>query len=1185
MENILSKGHKNLIFGALIFIVLVIVLLAFFSIHHKSDINYSFKIIKDNIHSAELSLNIKVKKFIKRAVAVKKKYNEKTLLHSDLKMEEALIETENGIIKNYKGAIYYFKYTNLLIGKWKFIKQDNNVYFVYKTGENRFFVRFFCNIIKNNLLKKIKIPTLLKEIKFISNGSIKKNSVFFNKIKDKEIYYIEKILKHTNNQFLLYLKFSKKDFFVFSKRQDSFLISFIIILIISFIWILGFYFSKTYTRFFKEKKYIQKYLIFFLYVFLFYPIINIAFKLKTNDLDISILGFEFSSINQVFIILFIIVVIMIKLTKSFKYHVVWVILVNFLFPVILFFSFYILENSSVSIAEFMFEFGYLSLITTLFFLFLILYILLREFDLNNSINKKVIFIIVQILSFVVYVFILKLNPSLSLLFILSISSFIFLKTHNVLRQIIYVFIVATLITMIVNMSFSYLKKQFVSSNLKKIFLNQENYSKLVIGEIIEELELSGIGLTAFFDENNKNKIDDVLLNIWNHSLASKEEIASGIYVLDNNKKILNQFSYKIPYLKLEPTIELPVWTTEEADGLLYGKELSVSFGAINVSDDSKQLGYIVIQVLNSPQMILRNSGLTIFSLDKKLKKAKLNYLKIKNYKIVENPLNINLKDIVEISKTKDEWFEFTFMENKYDGYRFISGDNSIIIFSPQKNMIEWIAEIIKISSLLLILLTFISFNKIKREKLRLLYYSLSGRIFVILTLISILSIILFSIFTINYYSRTVQRGFRDRILKNGRIAQNLIGQLLSDTRELAQEDVFLVSNIINNDIHVFLENELLFSSNFKETYNLKIPKHIHSNTIEMFGSEKQSYYIEDKQDSFNLYFKVYNYIFCINYFFSEEDYNFGKHRGIDFIISLFFFFLLGSLIIVAFVRNKIMAPILFLNKKMSDVERGSLDVIKRKPKEIELKRLYSGFNSMVMGIDEQKKNVSDIARMKTIIKLGRRVAHEVKNPLTPIQLSAEQILKSIDDKKKNYDELIRKSVRYIISEADHLKKVSYGFLDLSHIDDIDKKTTDLIVLIKDQVVFFIQSYPSIHFELIENFDEIKLNIDDLKIRQLLKNVIINAIEAIDKDNGKIKITVAKNTEFVIINISDNGVGIAVSDINLLFEEDYSTKDIGTGIGLFVAKRIVELHKGKIEINSGQSNGTTVTISLPLTDDA
>jgi len=1185
VENILSKGHKNLIFGALIFIALIIALLAFFSINHQSDINYSFKIIKDNIQSAELSLNLKVEKFIKRAVEIKKKYNKKTLLHSDLKMDEALIETENGIIKNYKGSIYYFKYTDLQIGKWKFIKQDNNVYFIYKTGGNEFFISFFCNIIKNNLLKKIEIPTLLKEIKFISNGSIKKNNVLFNKIKNKKIYYIEKVLKNTNNQFLLYLKFSQKDFFVFLERQDSFLISFIMIFIILFIWILSFYFYKTYMQFFKDKKYIKKYLNFFLYVFLFYSIINIIFKLEINDLDISILGFEFNSINQVFIILLIIIIIMIKLTKSLKYNALWVVLVNFLFPVILFSAFYILENSSVSIAEFMFEFGYLSLITTLFFLFLMPYILIRGFDFDNSFNKKARFIIVEILSFIVYLFVLKLNPILSLLFILSTSFFIFLKRHNVVRQIIYVFIIATLITMIVNMSFSYLKKQFVSSNLKKIFLNQENYSKLVIGEIIEELELSGMGLKTFFDENNKNKIDDILSNIWNHSLASKEEIASGIYILDNNKKILNQFSYKIPYLKLEPTIELPVWTTEESDGLLYGKELSVSFGAINVNDDNKQLGYIIIQVLNSPKMILKNSGLTIFSLDKKLKKAKLNYLKIKNYKIVENPLNINLKDIIKISKTKDEWFEFNFMENKYDGYRFISGDNSIIIFSPQKSLIEWIAEIIKISILLLIILVFISFNEIRRETLRLFYYSLSGRIFVILTLISILSIILFSIFTINYYSRTVQRGFRDRILKNGRIAQNIIGQLLSDTRELSQDDVFLVSNIINNDIHVFLENELLLSSNFKETYNLKIPKHIHSNTVEMFGSEKQSYYIEDKQDSFNLYFKVYNYIFCINYFFSEEDYNFGKHRGIDFIISLFFFLLLGSLIIVAFVRNKIMAPILFLNKKMSDVERGSLDVIKREPKEIELKSLYSGFNSMVMGIDEQKKNVSDIARMKTIIKLGRRVAHEVKNPLTPIQLSAEHILKSLDDKKENYDELIRKSVKYIISETNHLKKVSYGFLDLSRIDDIDKKDTELIPLIKDQIVFFIQSYPSINFEFINKLGDIKLNIDDIKIRQLLKNIIINAIEAIDKDNGKIEITVAKNTEFVIIKIADNGVGIAVSDISLLFEEDYSTKDIGTGIGLFVAKRIVELHKGKIEIKPRKSNGIIVTISLPLKNDA
>jgi signal transduction histidine kinase len=109
--------------------------------------------------------------------------------------------------------------------------------------------------------------------------------------------------------------------------------------------------------------------------------------------------------------------------------------------------------------------------------------------------------------------------------------------------------------------------------------------------------------------------------------------------------------------------------------------------------------------------------------------------------------------------------------------------------------------------------------------------------------------------------------------------------------------------------------------------------------------------------------------------------------------------------------------------------------------------------------------------------------------------------------------------------------------------------------------------------------------DRLKITQLLKNIIINAIEAIENKNGKIKIEVNKEKgESVIIKVADNGVGIDVKDIELLFDEDYSTKDIGTGIGLFVAKRIVDLHNGEINIKSTKGTGTEVVIKLPFKDD-
>ncbi len=911
----------------------------------------------------------------------------------------------------------------------------------------------------------------------------------------------------------------------------------------------------------------------------FVILMSFIMKINTQNLFISFFSISIESIFQLFPIIILLLFIFAIIIRKIKVNFLFLIGVNLLFPLLVTFSLYLLKNSTIPISGFSFDISYMLLLSSLFSIFVLPFIVLRNYNVLKFKNK-IVFMLLQIIFLILYWTIFDLNFIISLLFIISILIIVLLNKSDLIRRILYVMVIATLVSILTSISFNQLKKEFVSTNLNKIFLNQENYSKLVIGEIIEEFELSNIDLNSFFEETNKIRNENILAEIWNGSLASKEEIASGIYILDKDKKILSQFSYKIPYLNLTPTLELPVWTTEDTEGTLYGKELSVSFGSINVNNKSEHLGYIVIQVLNSPEMILRNSGLTIFGLDKRLKKAKLNYLKLKGHKIIENPLNINL-NIVEITKYENKWFKFDFMDNRYEAYRFLAGDLSIVIFSPERRLIEWFAEIIKTFVLFIIIFLIMSANEINKETIVFIYSSLSSRIFVILTFLSLISIILFSIFTFNYNNQTSQKNFRNKMLKNGRIAQNLIGQLLEGGGQLSQNDVFFTANIIDKDIHVYLENEMFFSSNYKEVDLFKIPIILKASTYEKFGSEKQSYYIEKVGDRFNLFFKVYKYVFCINFAFNENYYDFGKDKSIDFIISLFFLLVLGSLIVVMFVRNKLMAPIIFLNKKMLEVEKGSLNKISKEPSEVELKTIYRGFNSMLMGIEKQKKNISDIARMKTVIKLGRRVAHEVKNPLTPIKLSAEQILRSIEDKKENYDEVIEKSVKYIINETDHLNKVARGFLDLSHIDDMDKRKVDIISLIEDQIVFFQQSYASINFKIKKNIKKVDIYIDRLKIIQLLKNIILNSIEAIEKEEGKIEIEVLLKNDFINIIIADNGVGLKTTDVGVLFEEDYSTKKTGTGIGLFVAKRIIELHNGKIEVKPGKTKGTIVIISLPV----
>ncbi len=278
----------------------------------------------------------------------------------------------------------------------------------------------------------------------------------------------------------------------------------------------------------------------------------------------------------------------------------------------------------------------------------------------------------------------------------------------------------------------------------------------------------------------------------------------------------------------------------------------------------------------------------------------------------------------------------------------------------------------------------------------------------------------------------------------------------------------------------------------------------------------------------------------------------------NFIINLFFILTVAGILLAFVFRRKILSPINILNNKMLKVEKGELEKISEIPSEIELRKLFKGFNSMVNGIYEQKKNVSDIARMKTLIKLSRWIAHEVKNPLTPIKLSAEQILMSLKDKRDNYEELINESVKYIIDETEHLRKISFGFLDISNLDKIDVSRFDITELCRNEIFKLIQVFKNINFEFNSEEHIPEVELDKIKITQVLKNLLTNSIESIKGREGQISLQLDHEENTLKMQLKDNGSGIEGSDFDKLFDEDFSTKSTGTGLGLFIVKRIIQI---------------------------
>ena len=212
--------------------------------------------------------------------------------------------------------------------------------------------------------------------------------------------------------------------------------------------------------------------------------------------------------------------------------------------------------------------------------------------------------------------------------------------------------------------------------------------------------------------------------------------------------------------------------------------------------------------------------------------------------------------------------------------------------------------------------------------------------------------------------------------------------------------------------------------------------------------------------------------------------------------------------------------------------------------------------------------------------MARKVAHEIKNPLTPIQLSAEHLLRVYQDKKEDFEDTLNESTSYIIKEVENLRRIAKEFLEIAKESALKKEPFDLKEVVQNTISPYKNTFAE-RITLVESYEgeDFICNGDKSKIQIALRNIFTNAVEAIG-EQGKIQIKLARGKPGLTIEISDSGVGMGRETLDRIFEPYFSTKEVGTGLGLSIAKKIVEDHSGKIEVSSKKNAGTKITIVLP-----
>jgi len=215
-------------------------------------------------------------------------------------------------------------------------------------------------------------------------------------------------------------------------------------------------------------------------------------------------------------------------------------------------------------------------------------------------------------------------------------------------------------------------------------------------------------------------------------------------------------------------------------------------------------------------------------------------------------------------------------------------------------------------------------------------------------------------------------------------------------------------------------------------------------------------------------------------------------------------------------------------------------------------------------------------------EVARRIAHEIKNPLTPIQLSAQRLYKRYRDKIGDEISVFEECTNTIIHQVNELKNLVNEFSNFARMPSVNPTPNDLNEIIGESLILYKEAHRNIRFRFFPDPQLPIFKVDREQMKRVIINLLDNAVAAVDGD-GLIEIEVKYNPslQMVTLEVRDNGCGIPDEDKPKLFEPYFSTKKAGTGLGLAIVNTIISDHNGYIRVRDNHPKGTRFIIDLPL----
>jgi signal transduction histidine kinase len=750
-----------------------------------------------------------------------------------------------------------------------------------------------------------------------------------------------------------------------------------------------------------------------------------------------------------------------------------------------------------------------------------------------------------------------------------------------------------------------INKEFIA---KKIAKERNPVAEYLFKDIQNKIETDTLVINNISnywgDKSNIDKhiIDRYFGGFWNkyniNIITSCQENDSILVDENINVNCLSFFQNKV-----EKETDNP-FNIDESLNFLYSEEgISSYLAKLKIINPEKKELFLFIELF--PKNFSKTEGYPELLLNEKDITSQINtnqysYAKYKKGTLIDNAgkFNYRLKLNDKFKYNKDGFFKTNFNATYHIIYHS-DKNTTIFLSSPEKTVFNYITTFsyFFIITSILVLITGMFF-KISpfNWQLALTDFSTKIQIFIIASIF--LSFILFTWGTSYYIKKQYLEKNKNQLSEK---VQSVLIELEHKlgNKEILTHDMFdemtyyLVkfSNVFYTDINLYDRKGMLLATSRPEIFERGLlSKQMHPEAFDEIHLQKKSNFTHNENIGELSYLSTYvpfrnekhKILAYMNlpYFAKQNELEIELSSFYTALINIYGLLFLISTIIAVFFANYISEPVRMIKNKISALQLGkSYDLLEWQSND-EIGALVFEYNKKVIELEKNASLLIKSERESAWREMAKQVAHEIKNPLTPMKLGIQQLQKLAKDDSIDIKERIDRTTKTLIEQIDTLTKIANEFSNFAKMPKAYEEEFNLIPIIETSLDLYKKD--NIQISFIEKCNKEAIIIADKdQISRAFNNLIKNAIQAIPEDEfGTINVTIKKEDNNFLIEIKDSGIGISEEQKDKIFVPNFTTKTTGMGLGLAMVKNSIENVNGSIWFETKENKGTSFFILIP-----